>query len=179
MPRCFLALNLSPETKAEFRKIQADLKAQNPDLIITWVNPAIAHVNILFLDNLDENALNNLTQKLIALEANFGPISACFKAVSAFPDLKKPKILYLSLNYSPNLKTLHQALSNVIKQQKIILDHRPYTPHITLGRLKNSIPLKLPTLPLTKNFIITAFDLMSSTLTPAGPIYHLIKKYKL
>lgn len=181
MPRCFLALNLPASAKVEFAKIQAALKTLNHHQNITWVEPDIAHINLHFLADLDQKVINNLITKITPLQGKFKPILACFKAIEAFPNLKNPHILHLTFNYSNNLKNLHQALADLITQEKITLDFRPFTPHITLGRIKqNFTQIKLPLETIIPHeFSLSDFSLIESTLNFIGPQYHAIHSFQL
>ena len=70
---------------------------------------------------------------------------------------------------------IHEKLENILD------NNRPWTPHLTLGRIKNSPQrlkihdIKLNNLVWTVNEVI----LYQSELTPNGPIYSIIDQYLL
>ncbi|MBI4812609.1 hypothetical protein HY798_04220 [Candidatus Falkowbacteria bacterium] len=59
----------------------------------------------------------------------------------------------------------------------IALDDRPWTPHITLGRAKESIMYKVESIKLevkNKKITINSFELMESRLSREGTEYKII-----
>ena len=195
MQRCFIALNLPSHIKAEFAKIQTDLKHKNKGIKITWVDPEIAHINLHFLGDLDENRANALKQNLKALEAKYGPISAILTGVGAFPSLKMPRILFLGVKHKGknNLIKLYQNLGKILNDQGLKVEGRPFIAHITLGRVRNNSKnikftgeemLASHRLDTSRSgpdieFKVSSFELMESVLTPNGPEYKTIKSYEL
>ena len=86
------------------------------------------------------------------------------------------KILFLKAN-SPNINSIYKQL-----QQKLNIKNKPFTPHITLCRIK-SIKVKdgllkaldeLKNIEFKSNFSVYLY---SSTLTPKGPIYKKVYKF--
>ncbi len=183
MKRCFIALNLPQEIKAEFAKIQADLKRKNKKVKITWVNPEIAHINLYFLGNLSENDINKLKENLKTLENKNGPILLSLTGAGAFPSLKMPRILFLGVKHKEknNLINLYQEIGKILKDQGLRTDDRPFIAHITLGRIKDKnkkikiIGEEMPDI----EFKVESFELMESILTPSGPKYKIINSYRL
>ncbi len=183
MHRCFIALNLPKEIKNEFAKIQADLKQKNQDIKIVWVNPQIAHINLHFLGDLDENSLRYLKTNLGALEGKFGPISMALTGIGSFPNLKMPKILFLGVKHKGenNLIKLYRELGKILEKQRLSVNNRPFIAHITLGRIKDKNKIVKST-DIEVNhleFKASSFELMESMLTSNGPRYKIIKSYKL
>ncbi len=86
------------------------------------------------------------------------------------------KILYLKAN-SPNINSIYKQL-----QAKLNIKNKPFTPHITLCRIK-SIKDKKGLLKAINELNDIEFKsdfsvyLYSSTLTPKGPIYKKVHKF--
>lgn len=191
MKRCFISLNLPENIKAEFARIQADLKCKNQGIRVTWVDPKIAHINLHFLGDLDENRVNLLKEKLGALEGKYGPILALLTGIGAFPSLKMPRILFLGVkhkgenNLSTSLKTslikLYQDSGKILKEQNLSIDDRPFIAHITLGRAKDrnaKVKFTGEEMPDIE-FKINSFELMESVLRPDGPEYRTLSSTRL
>lgn len=188
MRRCFIALNLPQEIKAEFRQVQADLKRKNKRIKITWVDPEIAHINLHFLGDLAENDVNHLKENLNALKGKYKPILLCLTGAGAFPSLKMPRILFLGVKHlgENNLIKLYHDIANILKNQGLRIEERPFIAHITLGRVKdrpstgsgqkiNFVGEEMPDV----EFKVDSFELMESVLTPEGPEYRVLNSYPL
>lgn len=183
MPRCFIALNLPTEVKAEFKKIQDDLRQKNSGVKITWVDPCLAHINLHFLGDLKENEVNDLKENLALSEGKFGPLTLSLTGAGAFPSLKMPRILFLGLRQAngDSLIRLYQEIGQILKTQKLSPEERPFIAHVTLGRIKDRnkkvkiIGEEMPNI----TFQVKSFELMESTLRPAGPEYKVLNSYQL
>jgi len=183
MKRCFIALNLPQNIKAEFTRIQADLKQKNQGIKMVWVDPKIAHINLHFLGNLDEKAINTLKTNLSALQGKYGLISLVLTGIGAFPSLKMPKILFLGVKHKHenNLIKLYQDSGKILQNQNLQIDSRPFIAHITLARIKdNNKDIKFTGEEMSDiKFQINSFELMQSVLISNGPKYNIIQSYKL
>jgi len=183
MIRCFIAINLPQHIKSEFEQIQADLRKQNKGLKINWVKKDLAHINIHFLGDLDENVVKLLKQNLNALQGNFGPISLYLTGVGAFPSLKNPRILFLGVRQKQDslLIDLYNKISQILKELKLEVETRPFIAHVTLGRVKDDTHKVKFTGEEMKDieFKVDSFKLMQSELTPEGPKYKTISSTRL
>lgn len=181
MPRCFIALNLPTETQAEFAKIQSLFKQTNPELVVTWVNPDLAHLNLHFLGDLDERGVSILKSELAALEGKTRPFLGYLGGIGAFPNLFNSRVLYINLQppLAPNLFVLHTQIKNILQINKFPVDNRVFKPHFTLGRVKKQSNEIKNILTPTIKFEIKTFELMESVLAPHGPEYKIIKSYRL
>lgn len=183
MPRCFIALNLPDQIKTEFEKIQAGLKQKNNSVKITWVKPEVAHINLHFLGDLDEKVINDLKQNLKVLEGNFGPIKLALTGVGAFPGIENPRVLFLGVKHLGENKLigLYEKIGQILKQQKLKTEDRPFIAHITLGRIKDfNQKIKFIGEEMEDvGFEVKSFELMESVLTSECPKYKTIQSYKV
>ena len=85
----------------------------------------------------------------------------------------------LELNDGQTIK-LQKEMGEALAKLGFAIDTRPFRLHLTLGRVKFKTSLQIPKFVIrTSAFSIQAIDLMQSELTPGGPIYNLVKAYKL
>ncbi len=188
MTRCFIALNLPIEIKSEIAAFQTLLSQKMPGWRVTWVKPGVFHLNLHFLGNLSQDGINRLQSALGALKGNFGPILGALNDLDAFPNTYQPKVLILGIKEikrekeaKGGLVALQKEIGKILRTQNLPMETRPFVPHITLGRVKY-FP-RQPILPVVKinplEFEINSFELMASELTPTGPEYKILEKYKL
>lgn len=105
--------------------------------------------------------------------------------ISAFPNLSRPRVLFISCLDSPTieiLKKFQKELGKELEKLGLEVDKRPWTPHITLARLKMPVllNLKYQTSNLKNlSFKVKSIDLMKSELMPTGAKYTILKKFSL
>jgi 2'-5' RNA ligase len=85
------------------------------------------------------------------------------------------------------LKSIHSGIEKALGNEGFPPDPR-FHPHITIGRVKKIEPAgrielaeRIEGLKDFKvgDFTAESFELMKSTLTPEGPIYEVLKSFKL
>jgi 2'-5' RNA ligase len=136
------------------------------------------HLTFFFFPNLNEIELEILKNevKKIKEELNnlFERKVLKIKGVSAFPNLRKARVLFLEVSEDDRLNKIFKKLKRTILKNKIESKFKePFKPHITLMRIKKLNYLKI------KNFEdfeleFENISLFKSTLTRKGPIYEKI-----
>ncbi len=181
--RLFLALNLPSEIKAEVFDLVLRLKKLNKNKPIKWVEKDNFHLTLHFLGSVPEEKIAAINQALEPIIANFPILNfRLSNSIDAFPDLHNPKVIFLKmkeLNGSKILK-LQREIGEALEGLGFEIDFRPFRLHLTLGRVKFKTSLQVPNLNISSSeFKVQSVDLMASELTPAGPIYSIIKSYNL
>ena len=118
-------------------------------------------------------------------------------SIDAFPSLNRPRVLVIKLKEertpsadstsslqagsgpSEKLVSFQKDLGKDLEQAGIDVDHRPWQPHVTLGRIKaDGARLKLPKINLPEEvFEIKTVELMESKLRQEGPIYCVVGSF--
>ena len=117
------------------------------------------------------------------LVGKFGTFQFKLGGINAFPNLDRPRVIFIECEQSgKNLAlALHGSLGQeILIRAEIKLDERPWTSHITLGRVRG-VTMQIPPdpSPLSSTFTVDTFDLMESELKPTGAEYKIIEKFKL
>ncbi len=181
--RLFIALNLPLDIKDELVNKIKILRHQVGG--VKWVNPEGLHITLHFLGNLDSNTENIIKEAMEHLVGKFGTFQFKLGNINAFPNLDRPRVIFIECEQSgKNLAlALHKSLGQeILIRAEIKLDERPWTSHITLGRVKGrGVTMKIPpdSPPLGSTFMVDTFDLMESDLKPIGAVYKIIEKFKL
>jgi 2'-5' RNA ligase len=97
--RAFLAVELSPELRADFVTVQHELKRRieperKQDVRIAWAQPSSIHLTLKFLGNVDEHVVDPL---LAAVEQAIGghiAVSVPLEQLGAFPHPQSPRVLW-------------------------------------------------------------------------------------
>ncbi len=180
--RLFVACNIDRETKDYFREKTDKLKRELPRGV-KWVKPDNYHITLKFLGDTSQERAEELIDRLdnISLKGQF---TCKFKGISAFPDRDYPRVLISRVTQGrEELVELHNKIEKAATEMDFAEEKRKFTPHLTLGRIKNKADIKMAADVLTdegfgKNLAVSdsidSFSLMKSTLKPQGPIYQEI-----
>jgi 2'-5' RNA ligase len=109
------------------------------------------------------------------------PFDLALREVGAFPDKKRPKVLFVSTAVHTALLGLRKRLGDVLAEFALEIDTRPWEGHVTIGRVNVQSevlqPEKISVEPVT--FTVDRFALMSSALTPSGSEYETLEEFPL
>ena len=182
--RLFIAINLPSHLQEKIYKFSQTFFSGFPLRITKQEN---LHFTLIFLGQLDktkETMVRKIVEEAIKDAKTF---SVRLEGLDVFPNLRRPKILWIKTVDSA-LSSFHHLLYRKLASQKFVLDERPFTAHLTIGRVKNKDRAIKETLPLIlkehgKDFFgefeVKQADLMESILEADGPCYKIIASYKL
>jgi len=179
--RVFLAINLPDKILYEMEAIIEEAKQMNEDKSLKWVKPKSLHLTLHFLDEQNDEAINQITEISKQVSENFKPSKIRAVDWGGFPNIDKPRILFISLKDSDNFINLHDELGQELKKAGFEIDKRPWQTHVTVARNKNPQPIKLDLPKITEGleWQVKSFELMKSELMPDGAEYEIIKSFKL
>jgi len=172
--RLFFAVDFPLEIKEE---IHQDITPLFKYYGVKWVAKENYNLTLAFLGEKDEKELSQIDRAAKSV-SKIDELNNKIGDFGAFPNLKRPKVLFLKIE-SPGLLTLAENLRQNLTENNIAFDKKPFVPHLTIGRVKGEITdLYLPKIK-PKEFKLTNFCLFKSTLTSGGPIYEKIKLYEI
>lgn len=128
--RCFLAI---PANREELRTALSAWQQAAP--AIRWEAPEALHVTLRFIGGWPEDRVPELTAALAGL--CWQPFALQLTHLGGFPDLHRPRVLWAGVAPSPALSSLAAELSARLASLGIASDPRPFTPHISLARLRS------------------------------------------
>ncbi len=171
--RLFVAVELPDAVKDQLVALKTDL----PNAV--WVKRPAFHLTLRFLgDRIDPIRLTPIQLALASIQAD--AFSLALRGTGRFPPgTRRPaRVLWVGLTEQRALLTLHAAVEQALAQADFPPEDRPFSPHITLARLKGD-----QTAPQVERFLdrqrafhsdpftVSSFHLISSVLTPDGPNY--------
>lgn len=179
--RAFIALELPKEIKTEISKTQKQLKRAG--IKAGWVKPEIAHLTLTFLGSITPNKVRSIKKVLDEATGRTRPIRLHLVKVGCFPHPAKPRVVFVGLEGElEKLNTLVKKIEKKLKKEKIWFDKKPFSPHITLGRIKKKRNLTNDLKGVkAKRIEFTAkkITLNKSTLGSSGPTYTRLKTIEL
>lgn len=130
--RAFFAIELPDDVRAELALAQRRLREALEDAPIGWTPPANWHLTLAFLGDIADPA--PWADAARAALAGVGPIDLAIGALGTFGD----RVLWAGVSGPglPALVALADALGQALAPLGYAAEHRPYSPHITLGRTR-------------------------------------------
>jgi len=177
-------LNIQQSIKEYLAELLNDFKTKGGK--VKWVEPGNMHLTLKFLGNTETSLIDNIKTQLDKVSNNYNPIESSLGNLGGFPNLKKPKVIWIDLEKNrERLITLAGEIDTSLFEIGFKSDNRPFKPHLTLGRIKTEDDLERLTDYLSnyklgkKDIIFDSLSLIKSTLTNDGPIYKTLHTIKL
>jgi len=198
--RVFLAVELSPELRAEVATVQQELKHRiepelKRDARISWAQPASIHLTLKFLGDMDEQVIDPL---LVAVEQAIGrqtAVNVPLERLGAFPRPHSPRVLWVgpSENWergaeAKRIAETHGAIEQACEGLGFLRETKPFSPHLTLARIK--VGERQVGVALAKGGVldrpislgplaVESVVLMKSELKPTGSVYTKLWEVKI
>jgi len=183
--RTFIAINLHGSlhhTLTELVERFASSKAS-----VKWVAPENTHLTLKFLGNVEEDRLPEVCAACERAAAGFGPIELEMKAVGCFPNIKRPRIVWLGIEKgAEEVKKLQQMVESELERIGFPKEEREFKAHLTIGRVKGrqGISNLCRLLEEERNIFIGSMradkiSVMKSKTLPSGPVYTELKAIPL
>ncbi|NVN91546.1 MAG: RNA 2',3'-cyclic phosphodiesterase [Desulfuromonadales bacterium] len=128
MPRLFIAVDVSDETKEQLFRFRVDIPAAR------WVPREQLHLTMAFLGDVEREQINTLVGTLSEIRNPAFDLS--IGEPGCFPNRKRPRTLWIGIKPEPHLMVLAEQLRKAILSCGIVQEARPFFPHITLARIK-------------------------------------------
>ena len=155
---------------------------------VKWVEHENLHVTLLFLGEVEDREVPTICRAVAEQVQKHASFQLSIERVGCFPNPRRPRILWIGVGEgTQELCALHDSLEAPLLDLGCYRrEERKYTPHITLGRVKGDRPADNLAAALAKHAgwqggqtTVTEVLVMSSELTPQGPIYTVLSRAKL
>lgn len=186
--RTFIAIELPKDIKDTLARLQEQLKISGAD--VKWVKPDNIHLTLKFLGEIDEQKLNKIMAILDDVTKDRSHFYLSLSSIGAFPKINYPRVIWIRIDKGEEqVKELAKVLEERIEKVGIPREDRPFSSHITVGRVRSNLhreQLVGDLVYLQNNpaggdlgFGVARITLFKSTLTPQGPIYEVLKEASL
>jgi len=187
--RSFIAIELPEEVKKVLKRIRTDL-ALDKYGFIKAVAPEGIHLTLKFLGNVPEPKLADIVKVMEQSSQGVTPFELQITEVGAFPNLKRPRVLWVGITGElDKLVGWQKRLDEGLAPLGFEKETRPFTPHLTLARLReNCSPadrtefgeaVAAAHIEIDCKFIASSLNLMRSQLFPTGAVYSSLAEVKL
>lgn len=190
MTRTFIALELNETLQRHLAGVIRQMAAVFPS--IHWVDPSGIHLTLAFLGELSDKQLQAAMTATETAAQQVDPFSYQLSHLGIFGSIRAPRVIWMGIEEPPGrLQALHQALQAQLAQQQFPVEERPFSPHLTLARIKNPFTTeeqqhlqrflagKLGGPEAHTPFTVSALNVMKSELSRDGAHYTVLRSYPL
>ena len=132
--RLFLAINPPPEVRRAIWDATQPLREVSAG--VAWVAEPKIHLTLKFLGDQPESAAAPIGEMLRGIAMGHATPLVRVGAVGAFPNFRRPRVVWLGVDPDPRLELLHHDVEVACAALGYELDGRPFRPHLTIGRVK-------------------------------------------
>lgn len=184
--RTFIAVEIGKAIRDRCVALQEVLARAGSE--VKWVEPENLHVTLLFLGEVVDRDIAGLCRAVADCCAGLSAFSMTVERVGSFGNPRRPRTIWVGVGEgTQELAALHDALEVPLLELGCYRrEGRPYTPHITLGRVKADQPNDLLARALSKQagwqggtIDVRAVHVLSSELRPDGPMYTVLSRARL
>jgi 2'-5' RNA ligase len=135
--RVFLAIDLPEEVKEKIVALQQKLKFFLQG--VRWVRPEGLHLTLKFFGDIGADQIPGISNVVEERAAKAAPVTLTADALGAFPNLERPRVLWLGMTGDVDaIVTLQRAIEAGLEPLGYRREKRKFHPHLTVGRAKSS-----------------------------------------
>lgn len=134
MKRIFTAVKINPEP--ELLKAFSDLKNILAGEIIKWTDISNTHLTLAFLGDTDEKKIRIIKMMLEEKCSELKEFEFILSGLGLFRNYRDPRVIWAGISSSGSLTELNDKIREGLKETGFIVENRPFSPHLTLGRIK-------------------------------------------
>ena len=184
--RTFLAFDIAEDVKKRIAETSARLRATDPK--IRWVKVENMHITVYFFGEVEENRIPDLERIGRQGIESIEPFSVSVQGISAFPRIEKARVIWYGIrNDEGQLTKVYERVREGLRGTGIVqtIEARPYTPHLTAGRVRDRIARRLiDEIEELQDIsfgssMVSEMILFKSALTPRGAVYEKLSRFTL
>ena len=180
--RTFIAVEITPEIQSAAQRLIDRLRVAPAK--VTWTKAVNLHYTLKFLGDVPAEQSREICIAVQEAVAPFSPFEIVAGGVGAFPSVSHPRTVWLGVTEGAEpMELLFQAVERLLQPLGMPREHRRFTPHVTLGRVRDSSPSATQELAdlLKKHaafeagaMTVDSVTVFSSTLGRDGPTYNAL-----
>ena len=175
--RVFIAIELPVSVRKWAVGLQQSLSGK--DIDVRWVKLPHVHLTLKFLGEVQDRLIPEICDCVKGVSQSCEPFSMKLSDLGAFPNVENPRTLWIGVAQgSDQLLALHGKLENELEKFGFVPEARRFTPHVTLGRIRNVASkteiagkLRMSNTSESEAVSVTELAVMSSELSSEGPQY--------
>lgn len=180
--RLFVALELPFEARRIIERVSREIIPDSFRTDVKKVAPEHVHVTMKFLGDVDSSKVPAIETILAGVAGSHNYLSLTAEGVGCFPNLAKPRVIYVSLQGQiGELTSLNHDIESALARAGFRREDKTFSPHLTIARIRDGVrPDQLRRIgdhvamvPVGRLFDWESrgIALMRSQLRPEGPVY--------
>ncbi len=190
LQRLFIALETNDVMQQTITAVQQRL-VRRGELPVRWVLPTQVHLTLQFLGNVVSAHIPSLVAAVSPAVARHDTLQLRAEGVGASPSVEAPRVLWLGLRGDERLMALQRSVAQAVQMvEGISADHKPFRPHLTLGRVARlhrdtpglaavSAALRRPIAVPATAWTVNSVVLIRSVLSAGGSRYTVRERFPL
>lgn len=180
--RIFIALPMDGEIQEIARVFLKSAGQRFPE--VSWCDPRGLHLTLHFFGYVDPDRRAVIHDILDETARSSPKLRLSLSSIGFFPDAEHPRVVWAgATGQTLPLALLQRSLAEKLKAAGFEIDPRPFTPHVTLGRVKKK-PLSLDDLkrlqfPSCSERLFSEIALYESRPTQQGSRYEILETISL
>jgi len=178
--RAFIAIALPRPVQQKLDEVAHSLKNEQTQAV-RWVMGKNIHLTLKFLGEVEDTKIEAISHVIQVEGQNVKPFEVSASGVGTFPNLRRPRVIWVGVQAPPALSELANAIDQGTQQLGFQGEERSFSPHLTLGRVsQNASPLEVQAIAQVlstarigtlSSFTVTHVTLFRSDLQPGGAVY--------
>lgn len=134
--RAFIAIEIPHEIQSAIEHQTAPLRAAIGPSVVRWVPAQNMHLTLKFLGDVSPANVGMLNQLLDVEASRHKGFDIQIGGLGAFPNPRRPRVIWIGLQAPAALEALQRGLEAATAKLGFPEEKRPFSPHLTLGRVR-------------------------------------------
>ena len=186
--RLFTGIELGDTAREKAANVAAQLRRrieqEAPQARLTWIPAERLHVTLQFIGEVDDP----LAERIIGALRDpvpMAPFTIAFDGLGAFHPKGPPRAIWIGVvEEREAVVRAESMIGDRLTELGIPREDRPYSPHLTLARVRDARGLRVPRLvegvsSSLGRTPVAAITLFQSKLSPKGPTYVVLERTAL
>jgi RNA 2',3'-cyclic 3'-phosphodiesterase len=186
MTRTFIALEMNDALQSHLASIIRQVALALPG--VRWVDPSNIHLTLAFLGELTDEQVAEAIQTTEVVAQQAQSFSYRLSRLGTFGSSRFPRVIWMGIEEPlGSLVSMHRMLNQQLLHRGFEVDTRPFSPHLTLARLKSPLSAqeqqklqslladKPHSLVLMDSYAAHHLDVMKSELLRTGAHYTCLR----
>lgn len=136
MIRSFLAADPPLTLLESIISATVKLRTYAPD--VKWVKPEGIHLTLKFMGNIEEVQIEPIIDVIRPVITNQKPLALSAEGIGAFPNLRRPRVIWVGVvGDRERLMVIQKRIEQSLSALGFPMGNRPFSPHLTLGRIRS------------------------------------------
>ncbi len=175
--RAFIAIETGEHVKQALGAFQRKLRGTGAQ--VRWVRPETMHLTLAFLGEVPEPGLQSVRAAMELSVEEFHALHLEVHGTGTYGPTRSPRIIWADLRGdTAGLQQLQSRLAEALRAAGFQTEDRPFSPHITLGRIhgKRNLDAMMKRIEAAADqpfgtIEATAITLFESVLHPEGAVH--------